>query len=107
MSNRSKKAGKLAVAVISVLFLGWVIAQNQQQSRETEQHFIQVSTALNHLNASLEQNNALQARQVSLSEQSTGMLTDTRNAVLEMNAHHRMQDAGPLINQNRVQGGQQ
>lgn len=84
MSNISKKAEKLAVAVISVLFLGWVILQNHQQNKETEQRFIQVNAALDHLNTTLEHSNALQARQVSLSEWSTGILIDTRNAVLEM-----------------------
>ncbi|EQA1624776.1 hypothetical protein V5K00_RS21935 [Enterobacter asburiae] len=84
MSNISKKAEKLAVAVISVLFLGWVILQNHQQNKETEQRFIQVNAALDHLNTTLEHSNALQARQVSLSERSTGILIDTRNAVLEM-----------------------
>lgn len=95
---------KLAVAVISVLFLGWIIIQDHQQKRETEQQLTQINTALNRLNTALEQSNTLQARQVSLGEQSTGMLVDTRNAVLEMNAR---QDTTSLMNQSRVQGGPQ
>jgi len=92
MIEKRKNVRKMVVALLTVLFLSWVVAHDYQRDNEEIRHFEQVNNALNRLNTTLEQGNALQARQVSLNEQTVGLLIDTRNAAMTLSVRVATQD---------------
>ncbi len=77
----------MVVAILAVLFLSWVVIHDYQRKNEAIRQFEQVNNALDRLNTTLEQGNALQARQASLDEQAVGLLIDTRNAAMTLSVH--------------------
>ncbi|MGX5056313.1 hypothetical protein ACWKX9_22025 [Enterobacter asburiae] len=92
MIDKRKNEVKMVVAILIGLFLSCGVAHDYQQKKKEIRQFEQVNNALNRLNTTLEQGNALQARQVSLNEQTVGLLIDTRNAAMTLSVRVATQD---------------
>ncbi len=84
MFEKRKNVEKMVVAILALLFLSWVIVHDYQRNNEERRQFEQVNNALDRLNTTLEQGNALLARQASLDAQAVGLLIDTRNAAMTL-----------------------
>lgn len=82
MIEKRKNVKKLVVAILTVLFLSWVVVYGYLQNNKEIRQFEQVNNALNRLNTTLEQRYALQARQASLNVQIVGLLVDIRKAAM-------------------------